>query len=135
MPTVPVAHTTEPSDSPPAPPCPTPSGSPPSLVHGLHAPPHRILTRHSGHSQQPRIDVVGPDRVDVGVPPMTGEHREHQSSQYIPLLGRVPTGVVQRAILYPFVEQATGLEELDEERHQAQAAHRGFWRPLHMHLA
>src|ERR1017187_6479638 len=27
MPTVPVAHTTEPSDSPPAPPCPTPSGS------------------------------------------------------------------------------------------------------------
>jgi hypothetical protein len=42
---------------------------------------------------------------------------------------------VQRAILYPFVEQATGLEEFDEEWHQAQAAHRGFWRPLHMNPA
>jgi hypothetical protein len=42
---------------------------------------------------------------------------------------------VQRTILYPFVEQASGLEELDEEWHQAQAAHRGFWRPLHINLA
>ena len=66
---------------------------------------------------------------------MTGEHRQHQGPQYIPLLGRVPTGVVQRTILDPFVEQAAGLEELDEERHQAQAAHGGFWRPLHMDLA
>jgi len=89
------------------------------LIHGLHAPPHRILARHPGHSQQFRIDAVGPDGVDVGVPPMTGEHRKHQRSQYIPLLGRVPTGVVQRTILYPSVEQATGLEELDEEWHQA----------------
>jgi hypothetical protein len=41
---------------------------------------------------------------------------------------------VQRTILYPFVEQATGLEKLDEEWHQAQATHRGFGRPLHMDL-
>ena len=66
---------------------------------------------------------------------MTSEHRSHQSSQYIPLLGRVPTGVVQTTILHPFVEQPTGLEEFDEEWHQTQAAHRGFWRPLHMNLA
>src|ERR1019366_7805108 len=40
------------------------------LVHGLHGPPHRVLARHLGHSQQLRIHAVGPDRVDVGVPPM-----------------------------------------------------------------
>ena len=42
---------------------------------------------------------------------------------------------MQRTIRYPFVEQTTGLEKLDEERHQPQAAHRGFWRPLHLNLA
>src|SRR5450756_245719 len=105
------------------------------LVHGLHRSPHRILARHPGHSQQLRIDAVAPDRVDVGVPPMTGEHRQQQSSQYIPLLRRVPTGVVQRAILYPFVEPATDLQKLDEEWHQAQATHRGVWHELHMNLA
>ena len=42
---------------------------------------------------------------------------------------------MQRTILYPLVEQPADLEELDEERHQAQAAHRCFRRKLHMNFA
>src|SRR5271157_5044781 len=42
---------------------------------------------------------------------------------------------VEDSILYPLVEQTTGLQELDEEGHQPQATHRGLWRPFHMHLA
>jgi hypothetical protein len=33
--------------------------------------------------------------------------------------------LIRYLILYPLVEPTTGLEELDEEWHQAQAAHRG----------
>jgi len=105
------------------------------LVHRLHGPPHRVLTGYLGHSQQLWIDTVGPNRVDVGVSPMTGQHRQQQGSQYVPFLGRVRTAVAQRAILHEFIEQPAGLQELDEEYHQPQAAHQGFRHPLYMNLA
>src|SRR5580658_2196193 len=85
--------------------------------------------------KQFRMDTVGTDRVDVRVPPMTGQHRQQQGSQYVPLLGCVRTGVAQGTILDKTLEQATGLEELDEEYHQPQTAHRGFRHPLYMDLA
>src|ERR1035438_1110402 len=50
------------------------------LVHGLHGPPHRVLARHLGHSQQLRIHAVGPDRVDVGVPPIDRKSTRLNSS-------------------------------------------------------
>ena len=48
---------------------------------------------------------------------------------------RVIAGVVERAILYPLVEQAAGLEKLDEKWHLAKAAYRGSWHPLDVNFS
>src|SRR6266436_9821938 len=71
----------------------------------------------------------------MGISPMSRQHRQQNGSQHVPLFRRVPTAVVQRAILYPPVEQAAGLQKFDEEYHQTQTANAGLRRPLYMDFA
>src|SRR6266700_2762992 len=83
----------------------------------------------------PSNSRLPPSVIELVIMLISRDHRDQQSSQHIPFLRCVRTGVVQRTILHPLVEQAAGLQKLDEEWHQTQAAHRGFRRPLHMYLA
>ena len=103
------------------------------LLHRRHRTPHRVLARHLRHSQQLGIDSITPyscaHSANAPPAPIT------ESCQYIPLLRCVRALVLERAVLHPGVEPSTGLQKLDEEGHQPQAAHGCFWCPLHLDLA
>lgn len=51
--------------------------------------PHRVLTDYLAHAQQPGIDAVAAQPIDVRVALVTSEDRQHRRAQHIPFRWRI----------------------------------------------
>ena len=89
-------------------------------------PPNRVLADDLAHVEKLGQHAVAPQRRDMRVALVPGQHRQHRRPQHVALLGRVRTGVTQRAIRHQRLEQPRGLQKIDEERQLPERRKRRF---------
>ena len=89
-----------------------------------------VFAAHLVHAQAGRVDPVGPQRGNMAVALVTGQHRQHDGAQQIGVGGRVVAAKLERARLHPVMESSGRGQELAEENHPPQRRDRGCRIPL-----
>ena len=93
---------------------------------------YRLLADHLVHAEQRRVYRIAPERGDVGVAPMTGQHRQQHGAEQVTLARCVWAAQPERAVRHPGLEQAGLLEIVDEEGELAERRDRRRGVPFDM---
>ena len=86
----------------------------------LKRPAQAVFTDNLFDSQTLRINLISAQGGDVGITPTSSQTPQYPSSQNIPDLRRIATGVAQRTLGHPLGIQASGGQKLTEENKLSQ---------------